>query len=100
MNRALNTLDGGKVVRYIIKVKGRRNSREGEKLQGVTSVHGVQCHSKLEDAGDIMSAMRNICMGGTYWAKAKTERKTCIFFDAVARSADCDDCAGCNLFAS
>ena len=59
MNRALNTLEEkgqGKVVQYIIEVKIRRNSREGEKLQGVTSVYGVQCHSQLEDAGDTMSA--------------------------------------------
>lgn len=28
-------------------------SRERKKLQGVPSVHGVQCHTQLEDAGDI-----------------------------------------------
>jgi hypothetical protein len=68
MNRALNTLEEkgqGKVVQYIIGVKGRRNSREGEKLQGVTSVHGVQCHSQLEDAGDAMSADEK-CLHGWY----------------------------------
>ena len=30
------------------------NSRERKKLQGVPSIHGVQCHSQLEDAGDIV----------------------------------------------
>jgi len=27
-------------------------SREAKKLQGVPSIHGVQCHSQLEDTGD------------------------------------------------
>ena len=28
------------------------NSREAQKLQGVPSIHGVQCHSQLEDTGN------------------------------------------------
>lgn len=40
--------------RIFLHAGGGPNSREREKLQGVPSVHGVQCHSQLEDAGDIV----------------------------------------------
>ena len=55
-NRALKTLEKkGDIseMHFLIGSSGP-NSREREKLQGVPSVHGVQCHSQLEDAGDII----------------------------------------------
>jgi hypothetical protein len=54
-NRALKTLEKkGDVLEMHFLTGSGPNSREREKLQGVPSVHGVQCHSQLEDAGDIV----------------------------------------------
>jgi hypothetical protein len=54
-NRALKTLEKKKKVLEMHFLTGSGpNSREREKLQGVPSVHGVQRHSQLEDAGGIV----------------------------------------------
>jgi hypothetical protein len=43
------------------------NSREREKLQGVSSVHSIQCHTQLEDAADIvLTEKEKSASGETY----------------------------------
>ncbi len=50
------------------------NSREREKLQGVPSVHGVQCHSQLEYA-DIELTDNNEGHRGTDVLSQSEDRK-------------------------
>jgi hypothetical protein len=54
-NRALKTLEKkGDVLEMHFLTGSGPNSREREKLQGVPSIHSVQCHGQLEDAGEIV----------------------------------------------
>lgn len=63
------------------------NSREGKKLQGVSSVHGVQCHTQLKDARDLaLTEKERTSLGATYWARANIDRKTGIFSEVVEKS--------------